>query len=162
MNSNARPPREKPFIPKPPNTPRNSVPFNNKKIFEKNLLNETNTDHLDDILNLTPSPRPLSASLSRFQTLPKIGTKPEPKYLIGFRLPDGSRTQGHFNKNDKISILLEFAFEEYSKIEPSNCLSNFTLIQMPSLVLKELDQTINSYEIKDKSMLFLISKDQAN
>lgn len=91
--------------------------------------------------------------------MPKIGTKPEPKYSIRFRLPDGSKVDGKFNKSDKVSTLLEYAFKYYSEVEPNIFLSQFTLFQMPYLVFDELDRKIDSYNI-DKSMIFLISKNQ--
>lgn len=92
--------------------------------------------------------------------MPKIGTKPEPKYTIRFRLPDGSRVEEQFNRTDRISKLLESAFKHYSEVEPNIFLSQFTLIQMPSLVFDELDRKIDSYNNIDKSVILLISKNQ--
>lgn len=45
MSVDSRKSREKPFTPKPPNTPRNPIHFDTKKFFEKN------TDNFEQILN---------------------------------------------------------------------------------------------------------------
>ncbi|CAF0712977.1 unnamed protein product [Brachionus calyciflorus] len=149
----------KKMIPKPPTIPRNSVNLNSRQKFIKSPDFENEPDHITEILNTTLSPRPSS---SKYQALPKIGTKiPSSKILIGFRLPNGSKIQKEFKTNDKISAVLDYALDEYFKLDNTKktIKNKFTLLQMPNLILENLNQSLESYKIENRSMIFLIEKD---
>lgn len=82
--------------------------------------------------------------------------------LIGFRLPNGQKREKEFNRRDKISIALEFALSELEKSDPLQTQklknANYTLLQMPNLVVEDFNKPIGTYDIQNRSMLFLIEK----
>lgn len=74
--------------------------------------------------------------------------------LIGIRLPDGSKKQKKFNSNTKIKQVLEYAIENLDIIN----IQSYSLLQMPNLLIDNLEKNLAEYDIKNRSMLFLIDK----
>lgn len=145
---------------------------------------ESSIDNIDVLnISLPSSSRPLSSRLSRYAALPQIGTKiaqpsaqnseasstlaksssvsnlnDSDQILIGLRLPNGKKTQKTFSIKSKIDSVLEFAINELKKDNKLIRKSNFTLFQMPNLVVSDFNKTIEYYNIENRSMLNLIDK----
>lgn len=129
---------------------------------------------------------PTASRLSRYSALPKIGNKTgnsegnspisrptsvisnfefdyndlydeDAHTLLGLRLPDGSKKQKTFNSNAKLQDVLNFGLNEM-EVENYTDFSSFTLLEMPNNVINDLEQTIRSANIKERSMLFIIKK----
>ncbi len=126
---------------------------------------------------LAPRGTPLSARLNKYQALPQIGTKAtnsnksnkqengennenddHKKVVIGLRFPDGKKRESQFNVNSKIDVILDYAINEMKKINPTVRKSQFTLLQMPNIVISDLNRQIFSYDLTNRSMLFVIKK----
>ena len=123
--------------------------------------------------------RPLSSRLSKYATLPQIGTNPrlnvssrassrttafdldvdldnEQKVLIGLRLPNGSKKQKIFHLQEPLQQVLDYALDEVG-YEKANAHS-FALLQMPNTVYEDLTQSLDFYKIENRSMFFVIDK----
>lgn len=87
-------------------------------------------------------------------------TKTGHTILIGIRLPDGSKREAKFNTSDKMRRVLEFAYNEFKKVEKNSTIdqSQFALLHMPNLLIENFDRRIDHYNIENRSMLFLIDK----
>jgi hypothetical protein len=109
--------------------------------------------------------------------LPKIGTKQSNsniinrqnsveynenddrnRVVIGLRFPNGNKRESLFNVNSKIDVILDYAISEMKKVDPTVRKSQFTLLQMPNIVISDLNRQISSYDITNRSMLFVIKK----
>ena len=125
---------------------------------------------------LDETSRPQS-SLTKYKALPQIGTKIDlsqysrsssvvsnfildeqensnEEILIGLRLPNGTRFQKTFKINAKLSTVLNYALGE---LKTGN-FNDYTLLQMPNLIIDDLDKSFKYYNIENRSMLFVIDK----
>ena len=78
--------------------------------------------------------------------------------LIGLRFANGKKIQKKFSSNTKLQQVLDFALNEMANDVPGQIdFTSYTLLQMPNIILSDLDQTLKSSNIKNRSMLFVIN-----
>ena len=78
--------------------------------------------------------------------------------LIGLRFANGKKIQKKFSSNTKLQQVLDFALNEMANDVPGQIdFNSYTLLQMPNIILSDLDQTLKSSNIKNRSMLFVIN-----
>ena len=80
--------------------------------------------------------------------------------LIGLRFPNGKKIQKSFSSNTKLQQVLNFALTEMAKDTSTDQIDfdTYTLLQMPNIILNDVDQTLKNSNIKNRSMLFVINK----
>ena len=93
-----------------------------------------------------------SSNLSNFEFNYVHEQATDEEILIGFRLPNGTKRQNKFNINCKIRHVLKYAINEMNTQDNEM----FTLLQMPNLLINDLDKTLKYYRIQDRSMFFVI------
>ena len=81
------------------------------------------------------------------------------KVLIGIRMPNGSKKQKVFQSYDALQQVLNYAIDEMRMDENFKENSeSFALLQMPNTVYDDLNQTLEYYQIENRSMFFVIDK----
>ncbi len=92
--------------------------------------------------------------------MPKIGAKSNlnQEVVLGMRLPNGKKLQTTFLTSNKVEKVLDFAFNELKKENNMIKKMNYTLLKWPNIVINDLNRTIESHKIENKSMLLVIEK----
>lgn len=154
--------------------------------FERTDSIDSNFHPNDEVIKILNTTSGLSSRLTKYSALPRITNKThssqgsyspmsrpasvnsnfefdyndlyddDANILIGLRLPDGSKKQKTFHCSTRLQTVLDFGLDKIDNYSDSL----YSLLQLPSNVINDLDQTIKQANITNRSMLFIIDKKQ--